>query len=101
MKNCSVLVLVILSWASVATSHECYFGSTAETVVTGANDVVVVEQADGTRKATQLQIRVGKLSSFLSLFRSREGKLGKVYVNNFRVGSDLHLTEAGTVLFKR
>ena len=76
----------------------------------GANDVVVVQQNDGTFKSTPLHVRIGKFETFKTVFFSREGKTGIVYVNNIRlymgkngfIRSDrLYVSESGAVLIER
>ena len=78
---------------------KCYGGDLSESLKSGVNDVIVVRQSDGTLKSTPLQARVGKLSGWRTLFKSREGKKAKLYVNNIRSLSEqnLILSDSGSV----
>ena len=51
----------------------------------GANDVVVVKQPDGSLKSTPFQITVGKMSNHWTFIYSREGKTGNLFVNGVHV----------------
>ena len=81
----------------------CYGGDLSESLKSGANDVVIVPQTDGTLKSTPLQVRVGKLSNWRTIFKSRKGKIAKFYINNVRVLSEsrLILSDSGSVFIKR
>jgi len=81
----------------------CYGGDLSESLKSGANDVVIVPQTDGTLKSTPLQVRVGKLSNWRTLFKSRKGKVAKLYINNVRALSEsrLILSDSGSVFIKR
>ena len=84
----------------------------------GANDIIVVKQADGYLRATPLHVRVGKFDSFKTFFYSREGKIAHVSVNGVAINltepevsatdeataqqpSRLYVSESGAVLFER
>ena len=84
----------------------------------GANDIIVVKQADGSLRATPLHVRVGKFDSFKTFFYSREGKIAHVSVNGVAINltepevsatdeataqqpSRLYVSESGAVLFER
>ena len=81
----------------------CYGGDLSESLKSGANDMVIVPQTDGTLKSTPLQVRVGKLSNWRTIFKSRKGKIAKLYINNVRVlpESRLILSDSGSVFIKR
>ena len=70
----------------------CYGGDLSESLKSGINDIVIVRQSDGSLKSTPLQARVGKLSNWKTVFKSREGKLAKIYVNNVRALVFAHVT---------
>ena len=82
---------------------KCYGGDSTESLKSGVNDVVIVIQSDGTLKSTPLQARVGKLSNWKTLFKSREGKIAKLYVNNVRALSEaiLVLSDSGSIFVHR
>ena len=52
----------------------CYGGDLSESLKSGANDMVIVPQTDGTLKSTPLQVRVGKLSNWRTIFKSRKAE---------------------------
>lgn len=82
---------------------KCYGGDATESLKSGVNDMVIVTQSDGTLKSTPLQARVGKLSNWKTLFKSREGKEAKLYVNNIRALPEAHLilSDSGAVFVHR
>ena len=57
--------------------RRCYYGDTGESVKTGANDVIVVTQRDGSLTATELNVRVGKFYNWKTLMKTRQGKTAK------------------------
>ena len=81
----------------------CYGNDINESLKSGVNDVVIVRQSDGTLKSTALQARVGKLSNWKTLFKSRKGKTAKLYINNIRAssGTRLVLSDSGAVFIHR
>jgi len=112
MAICDVIVFPPATADAVwITDESCYFGhGDSESMVSGANDVVVVRQSGGDDlepvfKATQLNVRVGKFANLKTFFRSREGKLAKIFVNNRRLrtsgGVEAHIADSGAVIFKR
>ena len=66
-------------------SAKCYANDVSETWYSGANDILVVKQSDGSLKSTLLQLRVGKLTNFWTASKSREGKRGRLFVNGKEV----------------
>ena len=66
-------------------SAKCYANDLSETWYSGANDIIVVKQSDGSLKSTLLQLRVGKLTNFWTASKSREGKQGRLFVNGKEV----------------
>ena len=64
---------------------KCYANDDSESWYSGANDILVVKQSDGSLKSTPLQLRVGKLTNFWTTLKSREGKKGRFFVNNNEV----------------
>ena len=56
------------------------FDDSGEALASGANDIVVVKQTDGTFQATTLQVKVGKMTNFSTLFHSREGRLSLIHI---------------------
>ena len=76
---------------------------TGESLSGGANDIVAVKQADGSYRATPLQLMVGKFDSVKSTFHSREGKRGKIQDNNLHVLQDLiiEIGDSGEAYIKR
>ena len=71
--------------ALLNSSAKCYANDASESWYSGANDVIVVKQSDGSLKATLLQLRVGKLTNFWTSLKSREGKRGRLFVNGKEV----------------
>ena len=82
---------------------KCYGGDLSESLKSGVNDIVIVKQSDDAFKSTPFQARVGKLSNWKTLFKSREGKLAKLYVNNIRALPDVNLvlSDSGSVFIHR
>ena len=102
----SFLLVVVtgLCQAAVSSSPEdvCYYGDDYySSIMTGVNDVTVVEQTDGSLKGTQLNGRVGRLNSIWSLFSNVGGKEVQIWVNGRMVQTQLVTTDAGTIVFDR
>lgn len=74
-----------------------YFGSVdgADALKTGANDILVVEQSDGTLKSTKIEAQVGKFNSFTSFFRSRRGQKVDVFINGQKMAFNQTLVVKG------
>ena len=75
---------------------KCYGGDLSESLKSGVNDMVIVKQNDGTLKSTPLQARIGKLSNWRTMFKSRKGRKAKIYVNNVRVLPDAKIILSST-----
>ena len=82
---------------------KCYGNDLSESLKSGVNDIVIVQQSDDSFKSTPFQARVGKLSNWKTLFKSREGKQAKLYVNNIRALGDVNLllSDSGAVFIHR
>ena len=83
---------------------ECYGNDISESLKSGINDVIVVKQTDGhTLNSTAFQARIGKLSNWRTLLKSRTGKLAKLYVNNVRAIQDaaIVLGDSGAAYIQR
>ena len=52
-----------------------------EALGTGVNDVIVVEQSDGTFLSTPIVVQLGKFENFKTTFESREDKVVTIIVN--------------------
>ena len=80
-----------------------YFGSVdgSDALKTGANDILVVEQRDGTLKSTKIEAQVGKFNSFTSFFRSRSGKKVDVYINGQKMVFNQPLVVTGQKILKK
>ena len=76
-----------------------YFGSVdgADALKTGANDILVVAQSDGTLKSTKIEAQVGKFNSFTSFFRSRRGQKVDVFINGQKMVFNQTLVVKGIV----
>ena len=74
-----------------------------EALASGANDIVVVKQSDGSFQATTLQVKIGKMTNFSTLFNSREGRRAKLQVNNILVIPDttIEIGDSGDVFIAR
>ena len=64
----------MLAYCSVLVHHALFF--------TGAIDVIVVQQEDGTLRCTPFHVRFGKLGVFQSL-QNKVNKQKKTFENNF------------------
>ena len=64
------------------------YDDSGEALASGANDIVVVKQTDGSFQATTLQVKVGKMTNISTLFHSREGRKASLQVNNLLVLND-------------
>ena len=82
-----------------------YFGSVSgsDALKTGANDILVVEQSDGSLKSTKIEAQVGKFNSFTSLFTSRRGKKVDVFINGQKMifNQPLIVSGSGKISFNR
>jgi len=68
-----------------------------EALRNGANDVIVVERADGRFASTKWIAQFGKLHS---LFESREGNTVHIFVNNIPARPRMIIQDSGSVEFK-
>ena len=64
---------------------KCYANDSSESWYSGANDILVVKQSDGSLKSTLLHLRVGKLTNIWTALKSREEKRGRLFVNGNEV----------------
>jgi len=62
-----------------------YAGDESESFASGANDVVVVQQSDGSLKSTAINVQIGKFSNWHTFVNSREGRVVKIYINGRRM----------------
>ena len=71
-------------------------GDEREALYSGANDVLVVKQDDGTLKSSPLHVFVGKLENLETFFKSRENKEAEIHVNGQKVpGIAIEIGESG------
>ena len=75
----------------------------AEALSSGANDIVAVEQNDGSFQSTPLEVKVGKFTNSQTLTQSRPGKKAKIKVNNIFVleNTDFEIVDSGDVCIMR
>ena len=62
-----------------------YAGDETESFASGANDVVVVQQSDGSLKSTAINVQIGKFSNWRTFVNSREGRVVKIFINGRRM----------------
>ena len=77
-------LIFILFGTAISQDFSCpsgYIGSNSNALNSGANDVIVVTQKDGSLKSTRISVQVGKFHNFWSTVWSREGTEMKIYVN--------------------
>ena len=74
-----------------------------EALASGANDIVVVKQSDGSFQATTLQVKIGKMTNIKTIFRSREGRKAQLQVNNLLVlpETEIEIGDSGNAFFLR
>ena len=74
-----------------------------EALASGANDIVVVKQTDGTFQATPLQVIVGKMTNWSTMTHSREGRKAQLQVNNLLVVEDttIEIGDSGDAFIAR
>jgi phosphatidate phosphatase LPIN len=68
-------------------------------LASGANDVVVVRQDDGSLASTPFHVRIGKLTSLRSLFASREGRDVELIINDAVVPIGMIVAGSGAACF--
>ena len=70
-----------------------------DALYSGANDVLVVKQDDGSLKSSPLHVFVGKLENWETVFQSRENKEAEIHVNGQKVpGISIEIGESDVVI---
>eukprot|EP00095_Tigriopus_kingsejongensis_P005019 maker-scaffold139_size317827-snap-gene-2.26 protein:Tk05019 transcript:maker-scaffold139_size317827-snap-gene-2.26-mRNA-1 annotation:"nuclear elongation and deformation protein 1-like" len=72
-----------------------------ESLANGANDVLVVEQSDGTFKSTPFHVQVGKLATWKTFFKSRQGRLVDIEINGILAPVKMAILDSGAACFTR
>ena len=74
-----------------------------EALDSGANDVIVAKQSDGSFLSTPIVVQVGKTHNWETFFKSREDKEMKIYINGKVVKTEakLLIEENGKACFDR
>ena len=83
-----IYLIFLLFGTAISQDFSCpsgYIGSNSNALNSGANDVIVVTQVDGSFKFTHISVQVGKFHNFWSTVWSREGTEMKIYVNDIRL----------------
>ena len=81
---------------------QTYLVDSGKSPLMGANDVLVVCQADGTLKSTQLHVFVGKIEDWKTMFYSQLDKSAVVRVNGQTVpGITIKLGETGAAYLEQ
>ena len=67
-----------------------------DALYSGANDVIVVKQDDGSLKSSPLHVFVGKFENWETLIQSRHNKEAEIHINGQRIpGIDIEIGESG------
>ena len=79
------------------------YDDSGEAIASGANDIIVVKQTDGSFQATAFDVKVGKMTNFSTMTHSREGRKAKIQVNNLFVLDDtvIEIGDSGSVFIMR
>ena len=79
------------------------YDDSGEAIASGANDIVVVKQTDGSFQATTLDVKVGKMTNFSTMVHSREGRKVKIQVNNLFVleNTVIEIGDSGSAFIMR
>merc|ERR1712066_1222043 len=101
----TICLISLFLWSALG-SQDCasgYAGDDSESFGSGANDVVVVQQSDGSLKSTAINVQVGKFSNWRTFVNSREGRVVKIFINGrrMRTTSPLIIGDSGKACFTR
>ena len=101
-----IYLIFLLFGTAISQDFSCpsgYIGSNSNALNSGANDVIVVTQVDGSFKSTHISVQVGKFHNFWSTVWSREGTEMKIYVNGQKVETESKLLvgDSGKACFNR
>ena len=100
------LGIAITAALAFAIKHKVYFQTDKmselnsederDALYSGANDVLVVKQDDGSLKSSPLHVFVGKLENLETFFQSRENEEAEIHVNGQKVpGIIIEIGESG------
>ena len=78
-----------------------YASEDAEYLANGANDVVVVEQTDGSLDSTPFHVQIGKFANWRTIIRSRQGRHVDIYINGIRSPVKMTIGDSGFACFSR
>ena len=76
-----IYLIFLLFGTAISQDFSCpsgYIGSNSNALNSGANDVIVVTQVDGSFKSTHISVQVGKFHNFWSPVWPREGTEMKI-----------------------
>ena len=99
-----ILWLFLVLGTSTVQAITCEFqGGNSEALNSGADDVIVARQADGSFLSTPILVQIGKFHNFWSTVWSREGAEVKIYINGRRLntGARLLIEDSGKACFDR
>lgn len=69
--------------------------------VSGANDVIVVQQSDGSYKSTPFHVQIGKFATWQTFFKSRQGRLVDIEINGVQAPIKMAILDSGAACFTR
>ncbi|TRY73126.1 hypothetical protein TCAL_09171 [Tigriopus californicus] len=96
-------LLLIQFTISVTNSKKCDLAEefTTESLANGANDVIVVQQSDGSYKSTPFSVQIGKFATWQTFFKSRQGRLVDIEINGVQAPVKMAILDSGAACFTR